>query len=120
MFEMLDGIPPGVIGFEAVGKIEADDYQTSLEPAITAAAKTRKIKVVYVIGERYEGYSASASWEDAKFGFEHFKAWERAALVTDIEWMKHVSAMFGWMVPGKFKVFSLAELDDAKAWAAAD
>src|SRR4051812_29106311 len=117
MFEMLDDMPAGVIGFEAVGKIEADDYRTSLEPAITAAAKAGKIKVVYVIGERYEGYSLSASWEDARFGFEHFNAWERCALVTDIEWMKHISAMFGWLVPGHFKVFSLAELDAAKEWA---
>ena len=30
-----------------------------------------------VMGERYEGYSAGAAWEDTKFGFEHLRGWKR-------------------------------------------
>jgi hypothetical protein len=52
----------------------------------------------------------------AKFGLTEHIHWDRVAFVTDVDWMRHASAAFGWMVPGKFKVFSVADLDAAKAW----
>jgi SpoIIAA-like len=42
------------------------------------------------------------------------------ALVTDVEWMMHLSNLFGWMTPGEFKHFPLNERDAAVTWAAAD
>ncbi|MGH8840398.1 MAG: STAS/SEC14 domain-containing protein [Jiangellaceae bacterium] len=42
------------------------------------------------------------------------------ALVTDVEWMMHLSRLFGWMTPGEFKHFPLDERDAAVAWSAAD
>jgi hypothetical protein len=45
--------------------------------------------------------------------------WKRIALVTDIDWMIRMAAMFGWMTPGELKRFPLAERDAAIAWAAA-
>ena len=53
-------------------------------------------------------------------GFEHFRAWRRIALVTDIGWMTQVSALFGWMTPGELLHFPLAEQAEAIAWAAAN
>jgi hypothetical protein len=50
---------------------------------------------------------------------ELFRAWKRIALVTDIEWMERVTALFGWMTPGEVKHFPLAQRDEAVAWAAA-
>jgi hypothetical protein len=41
------------------------------------------------------------------------------ALVTDIEWMGHMTTLFGWMTPGEVRHFPLAQRDDAIAWAAA-
>jgi hypothetical protein len=58
-------------------------------------------------------------WEDARVGLSEPLHWERVALVTDVEWMRHLSAAFGWMVPGRFKTFAVADLEDAKAWTAA-
>ena len=40
----------------------------------------------------------------------------RALVVTDVEWMSHMTAMFGWMTPGDVKHFPLAELPTAIAW----
>jgi hypothetical protein len=44
--------------------------------------------------------------------------WERIMLVTDIDWMTHLTALFGWMTPGELKHFPLAEREAAIAWAA--
>jgi SpoIIAA-like len=50
---------------------------------------------------------------------EHLTHWERIALVTDIDWMVQLTALFGWMTPGELKHFPLAEREVAIAWAAA-
>ena len=39
-------------------------------------------------------------------------------LVTDIDWMHHLTDMFGWMTPGETKAFSVAEFDAALVWVA--
>ncbi len=118
MIETLPDLPDGVIGFEAVGEVHADDYRTTLVPGLEAAGENGAIRLVYVLGDRFEGYSAGASWQDAKLGLEHHGKWRRAALVTDAGWAAHLASLFGWMVPGELKVFPLAERDDAVAWAA--
>jgi len=118
MIEPLPDLPPGVLGFEAVGEVHGDDYRTVLRPSLDEAAAAGQIPLVYVLGDRFDGYSAGASWQDAKLAFDHVKAWHRTALVSDADWAKHVAAAFGWMVPGEFAHFSVADLDEAIAWAA--
>ncbi len=118
MIEPLPDLPDGVLGFEAVGEIHSDDYRDTLVPALEAAGETGEIRLVYVIGDRFERYSAGASWQDAKLGLHHHGKWHRAALVSDLDWVHHLIGVFGWAVPGEMKVFGLAELDAAVAWAA--
>jgi hypothetical protein len=121
MLEPLADLPEGVIGFEAVGEIHAEDYVDVLRPALHEAAASTGIRFVFVLGDRFDGYSAGASWQDAKLVFaEHHKAWKRTTFVSDVDWVRHVASLFGWMVPGDFKPFPLAELDRAIAWAASD
>lgn len=69
--------------------------------------------------ERWDGYSSGAAWQDLKLGVEHPRRWKRIALVTDVEWMSHLTDVFGWMTPGELKRFPLAEREAAIAWAAA-
>jgi SpoIIAA-like len=52
-------------------------------------------------------------------GVEHLTRWKRIALVTDVEWMIHLTQLFGWMTPGELRDFPLSERDDAVARAAA-
>jgi hypothetical protein len=120
MIEVLSDMPDGCIGVEAVGEVKAEDYESVLLPLVESAIdEHQKIRLLYVIGDRFEGYSAGAAWEDTKVGMEHLTKWERCAVATDVDWMRHLMKAFGWMVPGKFKLFALAEIDDAKAWVAA-
>lgn len=118
MLEAIAELPDGVVGFEAVGEIHADDYRDQLIPAIEA--HDGPLRLVYVLGDRFTGYSPGAAWQDAKLGLDHHGRWARAAIVSDVDWVRHLASTFGWMVPGKFQVFSLAERDVAIEWAAAD
>ena len=51
-------------------------------------------------------------------GLEHLRAWKKIALVTDIEWMIHMTSLFGWMTPGEMKHFPTAEQQQAIDWVA--
>jgi hypothetical protein len=118
MIKELSGMPAGVIGFEASGTLHAEDYRDVLLPALARASGGGDVRFVVVIPE-FHGMSGGAVWQDLKVGVEHFKAWKRIALVTDIEWMEHMTSLFGWMTPGEVRHFPLAQRDEAIAWAAA-
>ncbi len=115
MITELDGLPSGVIGFEASGKIAAEDYRDVILPALEQAAKTGDVRFVIVMRE-FDGISGGAIWQDLKIGIEHLHAWKRIALVTDIGWMSHLTDLFGWMTPGETKTFALADQDRAIQW----
>jgi SpoIIAA-like len=119
LIKELTDLPSGVIGFETAGKLHAEDYRDVLLPALKRAATDGDIRCVIVISD-FGGLSTGALWEDLKMGVEHLRAWKRIALVTDIEWMNHMTALFGWMTPGEVKHFPLAERAAAITWAAGD
>jgi hypothetical protein len=113
----LSELPAGVIGFETSGKIQAEDYRDVVLPAVERAAKAGEVRFLIVM-PKFEGMSSGAVWQDLKVGIEHLSAWKRIALVTDVEWMIHMTSLFGWMTPGEVKTFTLAERDQAMAWVA--
>lgn len=117
MIKELEGLPSGVIGFEASGKLRAEDYRDVVLPALERAAETGDVRFVIEITS-FDGMSGGALWLDLKMGIEHLRAWKRIALVTDLEWMSHLTGLFGWMTPGQTKVFPLAEHDEAIRWVA--
>lgn len=117
MLRPLPDLPAGVIGFEAVGEIHADDYRDVLRPAVDAAAAGGGVRLVYVLGGEFTGYSAGASWEDAKLGLGHLEAWRRLAVVSDHEWVGHMVGAVGWLIPGDVRTFALADRAAAARWA---
>jgi SpoIIAA-like len=114
--EMTD-LPPGVIGYEVSGKLRTEDYRDILLPALQKAAESGEVRIVIVMPE-FEGFAGGALWQDLKMGIQHWGAWKRIALVTDVEWMARGTEWFGWMSPGEVKHFPLAKRADAIAWAA--
>lgn len=117
MIQLLTDLPEGIVGIEAVGHVEADDYANVVEPAVRAALeRSDKVRLLYVLGEGFEGYSAGASWEDAKLGIGHWSAWEKVAIVTDRDWIRDAVKAFGWMFPGEVRVFPTAERSEAVVW----
>jgi hypothetical protein len=115
MLNDIPDLPPGVIGFEVSGKLETEDYREILLPALQKAAADGEVRIVIVI-PKFGGITGGAVWQDLKMGVQHWRAWKRIALVTDIGWMGHGTDWFGWMVPGDVKHFPLAERAAAVAW----
>ena len=120
MIETVPGAPAGVYAFRVVGEITADDYRDVLNPAIEALAKGTGVRCVCVLDDGWTGMTAGAVWEDAKLGIDHLTKFERIAVVTNRDWVEHVTNAFAKLFPNKAKVFELGERDAAMAWAAAD
>jgi hypothetical protein len=123
VIERLTDMPPGTLGFRATGEIKREDYDKVLTPELKTALEAGELRTLYVI-EDLEEIEPGALWADSKLGFDlgvrHHKAWVRSAIVTDIHWMAQATRLFAWMIPGEARVFSVAELEQAKAWVAGD
>jgi SpoIIAA-like len=121
MMKLIPGLPDVVVGIEASDEIEDDDYEDVLRPAVEdRLSRHAKIRLLYVLGEEYEGYDDDAVWEDAKFGTKFFTSFERIAVVTDATWVRRSVKLLGWMMPGEFRYYPLAERAAATAWITAD
>ena len=116
--ERIEGLPDAVVGLEAVGEVTAHDYERVANPAVEhARAAHEKIRLIHVLGERLEGHTAGALWDDAKLGVTHVRSFERIAVVTDLERIRALATGAAWSVPGEIRLFSNAERTEAIDWA---
>src|SRR5262245_10623350 len=118
MLEPIEGAPDGVVAYRAIGKVSAEDYDTTLRPAVDAAAARGKLRLVFELGSDFTGYAPGAAWEDFKLGTGNLTNWERCAVVTDHELIAAALRAFAILMPGEVKVFPLGQTADALAWAA--
>ena len=115
-------MPAGTVGFRIAGDLEREDYTGLLVPALRdALAAGGGLRTLYLI-EDLDEIEGDALWADARLGFDMVVrghgAWERSAIVTDIDWMARATRLFAWMIPGQARVYPIAELGDAMAWVA--
>jgi hypothetical protein len=110
MIEKIPDLPDGVIGFSASGTVTANDYESTIIPAIEELfARKGKARFLYHLGE-------AAMWDDTKLGLKHLSGWERMAVVTDVEWIRAALRVFGLAIPGHVRVFHNKELSEARRW----
>jgi SpoIIAA-like len=119
VLETLEGMPEGVVGIRATGRVTGDDYRTVFVSALDRALEQGgKARLLYELGGDYEGYDAGGLWQDLRLGATHFTSFERIAVVTDIDWIEHAVRIFGVLIPGEVRVFGLAEREAAVDWVA--
>ncbi|GAA4082079.1 STAS/SEC14 domain-containing protein [Zhongshania borealis] len=117
MINQIFDLPPQIIGFVASGKVTASDYESILIPAIEEKLKGHdNVRILYHLGPTFTGFSAGAMWDDAKLGFAHFKAWEKIAIVTDVEWLKSTIGFLKFAIPCPLKIFANEHYEEAEKW----
>ena len=98
VIEVLKDFPDNVAAFACHGHLTKADYETVLIPHIEEKLNRHK---------RLRGYTEIAP---------DFVDWERAVLVTDVEWMSRATKFFSFLIPGDWRVFPTAEADKASEW----
>lgn len=119
MIELLRDFPDNVVAAVCKGQVTRADYDTVLVPAVEKALKSHnKLRLYYETAGDFAGIEPGAVWQDLKTGMEHLTRWERIAVVTDVDWIKHTMQFFSFMMPGEMKTFPLAQADQARKWIA--
>jgi hypothetical protein len=117
MIKQLTDFPGNVAAFVCKGRVTKEDYDAVLVPAVRNALRTNnKVRLYYETDADFAGLEPSAMWEDFKIGVEHLTRWERVAVVTDVEWIKHAVRFFSFIMPGATKLFSRSEAAQAREW----
>jgi hypothetical protein len=119
MVQLITGMPPGTLGFQISGHLTREDYKVLVPPLRTAVEAGERLRVLYAIGPELH-MEPGAMWEDLKLdvelGIKHRDAWERVAVVTDLDWLWRAFDLFSWMVPGEMRLFHESELKQSKTW----
>lgn len=119
MLRQIRDMPPGTLGFEAVGEVDDDDYEKVLTPALRRwMAERGKIRLLYLLGPRLREFEGDAISENAKFIARHPTAYERVAVVSDEGWLPPAIKALSLLLPGEAKAFPVRELPAAKRWLA--
>ncbi|MCB9568766.1 MAG: STAS/SEC14 domain-containing protein [Myxococcales bacterium] len=117
MIERIQDLPAGIDGLNATGNISRDDYLSVIDPLLERAHREgRRVRLLYRFGAEFEGFSAGAAWEDMRVGLHYLRLLERAAVVTDIAWLREGVRLAGALLPCPMRVFSVAAEADAIAW----
>lgn len=117
MLETIHGMPDNIVAVNARGMVTGEDYKNMLIPLIEGKLRTfDRIRVLYVLGTYFDGFTADAMWDDAKIGLRHLTAYERIAVVTDVHWVAGVVKFFSFVFPCPVMVFGNDRLSQAKEW----
>ena len=93
MIKQLVDFPDDVLAFVCNGRVTKEDYDAVLVPAVMNGLKRQG---------------------------KDLTRWERVAVVTDVEWIKHAVRFFSFLMPGVTKFFSRSEAAQAREWIIAD
>jgi hypothetical protein len=119
MLRPMTDMPPGTIGFEAVGEVEDDDWERAVEPVLRhEIAAGHKVRLLYLLGPGTREVEGDAMKADAGFRARHASSFERVAVVSDEDWMRPALKTLSFLMPGKAKAFRTRELAEAKSWLA--
>ncbi len=121
MMTLLDGYPDDVLAVSATAHVTAEDYRSVLVPEAEARLQRHdRLRVLYAIGEDFEGFSPGAMLADAEFGFGHLSQLGRTAVVTDVTWIAEAARLFAPFFRMPLRVFPNVDFDRAREWVLAE
>jgi hypothetical protein len=121
MLRRIANMPGGTIGFEAVGEVDDDDWEDAVEPVLRGEiAEGGRVRLLYLLGPGSRGVEGDALKADAGFRARHASSFDRIAVVSDEDWVRPALRALSFLLPGKAKGFRVRDLEEAKAWLAAE
>jgi len=117
MLTIIKDLPSNVVGVKATGKVNKEDFDNVLIPALKElAGRTGKINYLLQLDKEVKNFTLGAWIRDAKIGLKNFFRWNKIAIVIDEKRVENFSDAFGLAVPGESKGFSVKQLEEAKKW----
>ena len=120
-FTILATGQPDVLGISVNGKLTGKDYEETLLPLMEEMLKLNKKISCYIDMSGYDGFDASAFWQDFTFGIRNWNSFNRIAVVGMSNWMENMAKVFNTVTPNMdIKCFDDNDRDDAWEWVKED
>ena len=108
--------PDKIVGLNIDGRIEAEDIDLVVKSIETRLQQGEKLRI-YAEVNNWSGMSLEAFIKDLKFSLQHFKDFEKEAVVSDRQWLKSLAAVGNTLFSSiEVKHFTFAERDKALEW----
>lgn len=104
-----------VCEIRVVGRVtehDMDEIVPKLEAFIDKHGTIRLIEII----ERFEGFDPTTVFDGMKFDIKHISDVTHAAIVSDMPWVGFMTRAAAMMMPITVKMFTMNELDQARAW----
>ncbi|WP_171173414.1 STAS/SEC14 domain-containing protein [Ruegeria sp. HKCCD8929] len=112
--KQMDG---ALIEAELSREVTSADYTETLVPAVeTALAAHDRIRLLVIMGQEFKGYDLGAAWADTRLGLDHWRGFDRIAVVADQKWVQTGVRLAAPILPCPTQVFELAEVETARRW----
>jgi SpoIIAA-like len=105
----------GIFEVLLTGKLVKEDYETFV-PAVDEAIKAHGKMRMLVVMHDFHGWTASAAWEDTKFGARHFRDIERLAMVGETKWQHGMAIFCKPFTTATVRYFEHDQVEAARAW----
>jgi hypothetical protein len=117
MITVLPESEGNVLLLKATGKLTDQDYKEVLIPRLETIIKEHgKARLLLDMGEDFHGWEAGALWDDARFGIEHRKDFEKLGILGGPRWVEWGMKLATVVMTGEIKNFPVTEGDDAMTW----
>src|SRR5882757_7879850 len=119
MIGLLQGLPPNVAGFRASGEVTREDFEKVIFPEVKRhTAMSGKLNFVFYVDTPLKNFSIGAWIRDIWLGMKKFGSWRKIAIISDVEKIRNFTDNISFLLPGEYKGFPVAQLEDAVRWAA--
>jgi hypothetical protein len=119
MVRVINNLPGHVAGVHAYADVDEQEYESTLERLFNNfLAQHKKINFLLVLETEIKNFSPGKWCGNIRLGLKYFFKWNKVVLVTDKKYLHGFSDLFKYILPGKFRSFSLDELDRAIRWVA--
>lgn len=105
----------GILEVWLTGKLVKEDYDTFV-PAVDQAIKAHGKLRLLVVMHDFHGWTASAAWEDTKFGARHFRDLDRLALVGERKWQHGMAVFCKPFTTATVRYFEHDQVETARVW----
>jgi len=121
MIGLLQGLPPNVAGFRASGEVTKEDFEKVIFPEVKRhTALNGKLNFVFYVDTPLKNFSIGAWIRDIWLGMKQFASWRKIAIISDVEKIRNFTDNISFLLPGEYKGFPVAQLEDAVRWAATE
>jgi hypothetical protein len=117
MVELLNDFPPHVAAYVARDKVHKQEYEKLVMKRVAEIAERYgAINFLVKLETEVDNYALATFVDYLKMTVEHFKQWNKMAIVSDEKWIRLVYDALSPLLHGSVKTYALHEYEAARHW----